>query len=381
MTDSAYVHIPFCTHKCDFCEFAAFAGVAHLEDEYSRILCDEIRARTKLLPNRNSHDQLSSVYFGGGTPGLAATENIEKILSTLCETLGIAQQAEITLETTPHAISMEKARRWQELGINRLSIGIESLHDSELAAIGRDHTHAQAVQGVRLACQAGFDNISCDFMYALPTQTEQSWRQTLAEFLDLAQQNPQIKHVSAYALTLSANSPLYSRFPKQSPQYPADDTFADMYDALVEMLPEAGFEHYEVSNFAKQGYRCRHNLVYWNNDDYHAFGVGAHRYIGGVRSANWRSLRKYMTDPLSDEYSEVIDDSMRLKEAILLGLRMCEGLDLRYILQEFGVNLEQSHVELLNRLKTAGFIELSNHRLRLTEKGIPVSNSIITELI
>ncbi|MGH9551028.1 MAG: radical SAM family heme chaperone HemW [Terriglobales bacterium] len=377
MIESAYIHIPFCTHKCDFCDFAAFAGVDHLEEEYCRIVCREIDSR--LADRAGDAPPLLSVFFGGGTPGLAHPDNVERIQRALTQRTGLAPAAEISLETTPHAITREKGKRWREIGINRLSIGIESLQDDELKAIGRDHTRAQALRGIELACDAGFENISCDFMYSLPTQTLSTWQKTLNDFVALSKSYESIKHVSAYGLHLASNSPLYSRFPRDCPQYPDDDLFAAMYETLVDTLEGVGFNQYEVSNFARAGFQSFHNTTYWRNAEYYAFGVSAHRYVGGVRSSNWRSLKRYMRDYLGDETHEPIDHDTAVREGIMLGLRVRAGIDLEEFERHYGIDLSRS--KSLKKLVEGGFLELESGRLRITRKGVPVSNSVIAELI
>jgi oxygen-independent coproporphyrinogen-3 oxidase len=378
MPSSAYIHIPFCTHKCDFCDFAAFAGVDHLEDEYCRIVCQEIEKRCASFEPGGA---LNSVYFGGGTPGLIAADNLHLILRKLLSYFALAQGAEVCLETTPHSITRAKAAAWKELGINRLSIGVESLNDSELQAIGRDHTREQAIAGIELANESGCANISIDFMYALPTQTEHTWQETLDDFVRLAGRFDAIKHVSAYSLHLAGNSPLLFRFPKESTAYPPEESYEAMYDRLVDTLARAGFEQYEVSNFSKPGFASKHNLSYWNNSEYLAFGVGAHRYVKGVRSANLRSLSRYMKDFMKDEMREEIDQNMRMTEAIMLGLRLREGLDLQSFQHEFGLDLLAHRRREIEKLSKGGFLELKQNRLKLTHRGVPVSNSVIAELI
>jgi len=379
MALSAYIHIPFCSHKCDFCDFAAFAGVDHLEDQYGEIVCEEIRLR---MGNGSARPpELASIFFGGGTPGLVKPETLTRIKDTLIEFVPLAPKAEVCLETTPHAISSAKAHQWRASGINRLSIGIESLQDDELRSIGRDHTRDQALQGLEAACCAGFSNVSCDFMYALPTQTLESWKITLAEFIELTQRYPQIKHASAYGLHLAQNSPLYSRFPRGSSSYPDEELFEQMYFALVDRLESEGFQQYEVSNFARPGFESVHNFAYWNNSEYLAFGVSAHRYVGGVRSSNWRSLKRYMKDCLGDETREAIDLATRIREAIMLGLRLRSGVDLAAFETEYGYSLTDSLHKPLAKLQSGGFVEVAGGKLRITSKGVPVSNSIIAELI
>lgn len=377
MVRSAYVHIPFCSHKCDFCDFAAFAGLDHLEDEYTNVLCAEIEQRLAGVDVQ----ALETVFYGGGTPGLVKPETIARIQSCIRHCTGISSSAEVSLETTPHSITKEKASRWLGAGINRISVGIESLNDDELRNIGRDHTQAQALSGVDAACAAGFENVSCDFMYALPTQTLESWRQTLEHFVELANKYTQIKHVSSYGLHLANNSPLFSRFPKGSESYPADEVFEQMYQTLVETLSAAGFFQYEVSNFARPGFESSHNMAYWKNHEYYGFGVSAHRYVGGVRSSNWRSLARYMKDYMGDETKEIIDAETRVREAIMLGLRMRKGIELATFAREFGYDFSERHAKAIAKLESGGFIVCEDGHVRITDKGVPVSNDVICELL
>lgn len=378
--NSAYIHIPFCSHKCEFCDFAAVAGLSHLEDEYTDIICKEITERISSIDQNRSPIRLSTIFFGGGTPGLTAPKNLSRIVETLRNLVAVNDDVEFSIETTPHAITEEKTLAWKKMGINRVSIGIESLHDSELKAIGRDHTRAQALHGLDLA-SAVFDNINIDFMYGLPTQTIDSWQNTLHELVQLAEQNQSIKHISSYCLELAVNSPLLSRFPRASDAYPQDDNMVEFFEALLRTLTSAGFEHYEVSNFARPGYACLHNMVYWQNVPYLAFGVGAHRYVDGYRSANYKSLARYMRDYMGDELREQIDDETRIKEGIMLGLRMRRGIDVVQFEKDYGVNLVKNFEKQIARLKSGGFIEFDGKRLRISDAGVLMSNAVLTEFI
>ncbi len=378
MIQAAYIHLPFCVHKCDFCDFAAFAGVQHFEREYCEILLEEIKQRVE---QTRAQIKLDSIFYGGGTPSVVAPENLGSIHSGLLDQVQCRKDAEITLESTPHSITKEKCAFWRELGINRISIGIESLSNDELKAIGRDHTVAQAYDGIELACKADFPVVSLDFMYSLPTQTLDSWQDTLNQFVDLAVSNKQIKHVSAYGLELVGNSPLYGRFAKNSPAYPDDDTFYEMRQLLIETLAKAGFEQYEVSNFAKPGFACRHNLTYWRNAEYLAFGVGAHRYVDGVRSSNTKSLTRYIREPLSVDLFEPIDQSMRLKEGIMLGFRMLKGINLVDFQKEYGIDLFNQFEKPIKQLISQGMLRLENGYLAIPQTKLALSNSIIAEFM
>ncbi len=377
MSISAYIHIPFCAHKCDFCDFPAFAGLNHLEDEYCHIVEQEITQRLKSEPMTA---ELGSIFYGGGTPGLVGEEKIRRLTSTLLTHLKPAEHMEIELETTPQSITSEKACAWVDLGVTRLSIGVESLIDEELVAIGRVQTRADAFSGIKMATEAGFDNINCDLMYALPTQTLASWQRSLMDLLNLAGQNRSIKHISAYSLHLDGHSSLLSRFPKHSSAYPTEELYIEMYEELIKMMTAHGFEQYEVSNFCRPGYQSKHNLSYWNGSEYLAFGVGAHRYVNGIRTSNFRSLARYMQNPLGDETHEVIDRETRIKESIMLALRLRQGLDLSAFQSTYGIDLASTLAEKIDRLIAGGFLERQGKMLLITQKGVPVSNTLIAEL-
>lgn len=381
MVSHAYIHIPFCSHKCDFCDFAAFAGVDHLTDEYEQVVLKEIDDRLKALKEKRGdldQERMRSVFFGGGTPGLVEPKVLGSMLEKLHGHIKPAADCEITIETTPHAITREKLEQWKNLGINRISVGVESFLDEELRAMGRDHYRQEAFQGLELACQSGVEVVGLDLMYGLPTQSVESFAKSLACAVEFAGRFDNLQHISAYGLHLADNSPLYSRFPRGGEAYPADNIYVQMFELLVETLERAGFEHYEVSNFARPGRESRHNLAYWKNAEYLAFGVSAHRYLDGVRSSNWRSLKRYMRDWLGDETVDVIDADTRLRESIMLGLRLRRGIDLEAFQKEHGFDLSSKFRNEIEKFADAGLMEKREGRLFLTRKGVPVSNSVIS---
>lgn len=373
MAHSAYVHIPFCAHKCDFCDFTAFAGQDHLMEPYCRVVCREIVDR---LQNRESKPPLTSIFYGGGTPGLIEPAQLKLIHDTLVANAGLAHDAEVTLETTPSSITVDKAKQWQELGITRLSIGVESLHDNELKAMGRGQGRQQAIEGIEAAMTSGFGNISCDLMYGLPEQTLASWTETLKQILSY-----KLPHLSAYGLTIAINSPLLSRFPRDSSDYPDEHGFVDMYQALVKLTGDAGLNQYEISNFCLSGYESVHNLAYWRNEEYFGFGVGAYRYVDGVRSNNWRSMKRYMQDWLTLETSEVIDADARMREAIFLSLRTRRGLSPEEFQRKYQLDVEKRYADSITKLIDGGFLERHEQHLRLTQSGILVSNLVMSEFM
>lgn len=369
---SAYIHIPFCSHKCDFCDFAAYAGLDDLISSYVDVVLREIAAR---LSFQSAKPPLKTVFFGGGTPGYIDPVFIEHILQSLDKHIGLVPEAEITLETTPHAITVAKAKSWRQAGINRLSIGFESMVDRELSAVGRDHTCGQAIAGYTVAASY-FDNISVDLMYGLPGQTVDSFITSLEKALELKP-----VHLSAYGLTIEVNSPLLLRFPREHPAYPVEDSFCRMYETLVELSASSGLQQYEISNFAVEGFECAHNLTYWLNKEYYAFGVSAHRYVDGVRSSNHRSLRRYMREYLTDAEQQVITAGDKIKETIMLGLRMRWGLNLAQFEKQFGRDLLSYLGSPAKAMLEDGFLEEIDGYLRLTSKAVLVSNSIIANLI
>lgn len=378
---SCYVHIPFCSHKCHFCDFAAFAGLEAREPEYFQVLAREISTRlTDFQRETEGEIVLETLFVGGGTPGLSRIEELKLMKSTLEKFCTFSPDCEISLETTPHAITEEKATAWLKMGINRLSIGIESFHDAELKAMGRDHSRLQALKGIEAAARAGHTNISLDFMYGLPEQTLDSFRETLRQAVNLAEHFP-IQHISAYGLEIAVNAPLLLRYPRDSKAYVDEDGFVAMFETLVETLEEAGFKQYEVSNFARQGFESRHNITYWENEPYFAFGVGAHRYVNGVRSANSKSFNVYMRDFDEGATREIIDQRGEEMETLMLALRMRRGLDLDDFQKRFRKDLLSLKAAEIANLREEGLLQLSDTRLQITRKGLTVMNSIIGKLL
>ena len=342
-----------------------------MSEAYCHTVVKEIEQRLTATP---SHTPLETVFYGGGTPGYLDPVELNLIHEKLRQTPGIAANAEVTLETTPMTLSEEKVQQWLTIGINRVSMGIESLQDSELKSIGRDHDSATAIAGVQRARRAGIKNLALDLIFGLPGQTVASWQDTLDKLLAL-----EPEHLSAYGLNITGSLKLH--FPPNSSAYPDDDTFAAMYDILIDTCKEAGLEQYEISNFCRPGYQSRHNLCYWTNNEYLAFGVGAHRYVDGVRSANLRSFNRYMRDCSVDESSEPIDQERKVADAIMLGLRLCCGLNLSQFKQTYQVDLMSRIADKLPLLVDNNLAELNNGVLKLTRKGILISNTILAELI
>jgi len=372
MPKSAYIHIPFCKHKCDFCDFAVVTNLDARIPDYCQTVAFEIANRL----GKDKNHSLETIFYGGGTPGYIDTGELAVIHAALSRHASIDKDAEISLETTPEAITEKKADSWLKLGINRLSIGIESLNDNELSSMGRSHNRTQALKGIQLAKSAGFTNISLDLMYGVPEQTIESWQDSLTELLHFG-----LPHLSAYAMTLAVNSPLLKRYPLESPKMPSDDLAASMYEILVKTAHQAGLEQYEVSNFAKPDLACRHNMTYWDNEEYFAFGLSAHRYVDSVRSHNWRSFNRYMDDCLGNESAEEITESMRLKEGIILGLRTTAGINVKKFHQRYGIDLLKQFDKQIQEFQSQGLMVGPPESLRLTPQGMLLSNLVLSHFV
>lgn len=342
-----------------------------MSEAYCRTVVAEIDKR---LDQQPVGLPLNTVFYGGGTPGYINPCELNLIHAKLIERPGIADDAEVTIETTPMTLTREKVHEWFSIGINRISMGIESLQDSELKAIGRDHDSRTAMDGIKRAQAAGVENIALDLIYGLPGQTLRSWEDTLNKTLAFGP-----AHLSAYGLSITGSLKLH--YPEGSAAYPDEDEFAAMYDSLIDKCARHGLIQYEISNFARPGHESRHNLCYWQNDEYLAFGVGAHRYVNGVRSANLRSFNRYMRDFLQDESAEQIDRERLVDDGIMLGLRLRRGLHLDQFLERYGVDLMDRIKDKLPILVDNGLVELQDRVLKLTRKGILISNTILAELI
>ena len=354
---SIYVHIPFCKSRCFYCDFFSTTQLARRE-EYVQALIHEAQQRISTI-----HYPLSTIYFGGGTPTMLSVDQLSRIVRAISNDKRLTtNDLEITLEANPGDLTLEKLTALRQAGFNRLSIGVQSFRDDELSLLGRRHNVSQAREAVRLAQQAGFDNISIDLMYALPGQTMSDWQYNIAEALKL-----HVQHISCYCLTYEPHTRL-SQFVEAGTLTPADeDTENAMYDMLCQMLREEGYEHYEVSNFALPNFRSRHNSGYWNDTPYIGLGAGAHSYDGNTRRWNTADLDAY----LRGEYEEeVLSPEQKAMEHIMLGLRTCEGIELT----------PQLHVKAQSFLE-AGQVRIDNNRLIATQSGLHILNRIIESLV
>lgn len=356
-----YVHIPFCKKRCLYCDFFS-TTLLERREEYVAALLKEIAQR-----QYEASEPIQTVYIGGGTPSTLDASDIQAIL----DTVGIAHAQEVTMEMNPGDVSAAYLQALRRTGINRLSIGIQSFQDELLQRIGRRHTAQQAIEAVRMAQEAGYDNISIDLMYALPAQTMAQWEADIAQALRLG-----VQHISSYGLMYEEGTAMTRMLEKGEIEAIDEDTENAMYDRLCERLKDAGFVHYEVSNFALPGYEAKHNSSYWDGTPYIGVGAGAHSYIGRVRSWNPSDLDAYIrgiSDGTLVRESETLTDKDLYNERIMLGLRTNNGIAELIPVQVRSV---------LDRKIADGLLKRNeNRRIVATQKGLHVLNRIIEDLI
>ena len=364
-----YIHFPFCRRRCSYCSFVSYQG---RESDIS----DYVKALKKELVLRAAGQRVSSIYFGGGTPSLLSPEQIHELLSVIPSHFTADEASEVTLEANPGTVDEPYLADIMKLGINRLSLGVQSLDDGELALLGRIHTASEAGDAVRLARNAGFTNLSLDLIYGLPNQTLASWHRTLDELIGLSPE-----HISLYPLTLETDAPM--RLAIQRAEVPPidPDLTADQYELAQDTLAAHGYHHYEISNWAKGGYECRHNLVYWHNLPYLGIGIAAHSYIHGHRLANTTDLDSYLNAfssnlPPAWELDEEIGPELQLSETVILGLRLSEGVCLEGIRSRFGIDLLKHYSQQVDETAALGLLEYSGQRIRLTRRGRLLGNEV-----
>ena len=358
---SVYIHIPFCVRKCLYCDFTSYPGKEGLFEEYVEALRAEIRLAAARFPNV----RVPTVYFGGGTPNVLSPDQLTSILDEIRQSFDVSADAEITIESNPGLPIIRD-------GFNRLSLGVQSFHDNELQALGRIHTAEEATQAF---CAAEFSNISIDLMYGIPGQTPDSWRHTLDKALDLGP-----KHISLYSLTIEEGTPYWDMCQSGRLELPDNDIEADMYELAIEVLTRAGYEHYEISNFTKPGFQCRHNITYWRNESYFGFGVGATAYLDGCRATNVRSVEAYIAGS-SVESEECLAGKAAMGETMFLGLRMLRGVDVNAFGRRYGMTPQEAFPEEIADLLGRGLIEAAPDAIRLTHRGLLLANDVFAEFV
>ena len=393
-----YVHVPFCQARCAYCDFSTYAGLERLIPAYVAALCREIEHAGQQW----GHLAVPTIYFGGGTPSLLPSELLSILFDTLRFTFHVSDDAEITLEANPGTVTTEWLYRLRTLGLNRLSLGVQSAHDDELHLLGRIHSWAQAVETVAAARAAGFDNLNLDFIYGLPGHTLARWQETLERTLALGPE-----HLSLYCLGVEQGTPLEKRIAAGELPPPDEDLAAEMYTWAEERLAEAGYFHYEISNWARADleggcwwwpryatsatseavspFVCRHNLTYWRNEPWLGLGAGAHSWLSGRRWANARHPQDYVAaleqghTPVAE--SEPIGHRLEMGETMMLGLRLAEGVDGDRFHTRFGIALETAFGDELAQLRDLGLLNWNGHVARLTARGRLLGNQVFMRFV
>jgi len=372
-----YLHLPFCRRRCPYCAFAAVAGAEHLIPAYLTALRRELARRAPAWQGRT----LQSIYCGGGTPSLIPAEELTALVADCRRTWAAEAEAlEATVEVNPATVDGAALSILRRGGVNRLSIGVQSLHDDELRTLGRLHDAATAVATVRQARAAGFDNLGIDLIFGLPGQTAAQWRETLQRAIELAPE-----HISLYELTIEENTPFAARQTQSTLALPPEEEVLAMMELSETLLPAAGLLRYEIANYARPGRESRHNRSYWQNGDYLGLGASAVSCLDGRRWSNERDPARYCEilqagdDPLVDE--ETLPTEARFRETVMLGLRTIAGVDLTELQRRFGLNARSYYGDTLNALLRQGLLEQAGPRLRLTRAGLPLANRVMAELI
>ena len=363
-----YIHVPFCVKKCNYCDFCSYPAKdvsSSARASYLETLSDELRGY-----KREERVCVDTVFFGGGTPSLLEPFEIEKIFEAINESFDVVQTAEITIEVNPGTVTEEKLLLYKALGVNRISIGLQSIHENELKKLGRIHSYDEFVSAYTLARKCGFDNISIDLMYGIPDQTVESFAKTIDAVIALSPE-----HVSAYGLILEEGTPLYCM--RDSLILPDEDGECDMYELAYRRLTEAGYSHYEISNYARQDRASRHNLHYWRREEYIGVGVAAHSYFEGVRYSNPSSLDDY----LKGDTKESETDTDAAFEYAMLALRLAEGFSLSEYEKSFSHSFFEGRKDRIDRYIALGYMTVSEGRLALTDRGMYVSNAILSDLL
>ena len=360
MPKSCYIHIPFCSGgKCKYCSFVSF--------NKSELITGYIYSLLKEISDNYSGETLKTIYLGGGTPSLVSAELLKKVIGKF----NLADDAEVTTELNPENGNYDYLKKLREIGFNRLSIGSQTFDDELLKLIGRRHDSEDIIKTVENAKNAGFNNISLDLIYGLPTQTTERIINDLDKFLELG-----IQHISTYGLKIEKEA-FWGKNPPEN--IPDEDIQADMYECINERLTNAGFYRYEISNFAKPGFESKHNLNYWNNEEYYGFGVSAHGYCGGVRYSNYCTLEKYMNNPSSHEYGKFLTEQEKLEEEIFLGFRKTEGININRIKEKFGIDFEKKYRSVIE--KYSDYIIKTQDGFAFNLKGSMLSNEILPEFL
>lgn len=366
-----YVHIPFCLKKCAYCDFSSYSGVeSEIRDRYVSHLISEIRSYSK-----HPKIKVDTVFFGGGTPSLLTPREFEAISEAIHSTFLVEENTEFTMEANPGTVTRDNLPSYIASGVNRISMGVQSINDNELKILGRIHTADEFLRAYEAVRACGVGNVNVDVMYGIPEQTRDSFRKTLNAVISASPE-----HVSAYGLMLEEGTPFWDK--RGLLPLPTEDEECDMYYYAAERLSSAGYSHYEISNYAKAGYECKHNLKYWRCEDYIGVGLSAHSSYLGKRFSNPTGFNEYFAQDVGKHIlCEQLDADVLRYEYVMLRLRLAKGFSLSDYERRFSVPFLSGREGLVDKFRSLGYLEICDDRLFLTERGFYVSNSIISELL
>lgn len=376
MSIGIYIHIPFCRQKCLYCDFPSFANLDNLFALYTDALCREISEQGVLFLNEN----VDTVYIGGGTPTILPVNYLEKIINTLTETFSITEEAEVSIEANPGTVDKNILQRLRNLGINRISFGVQSFHNEILLRLGRIHTGAEGTAAVEDAQWAGFNNINVDLMFGLPGQSHSQFEKDLQTAVALG-----VQHISAYGLKIEEGTPFARMHMRNELELPPEESEAAMYELVVNYLPSRGFERYEISNYAQAASYCRHNLKYWHYEPYLGLGSAAHSFNAGERWANDGDVKQYIKmissglSPIC--FKEAVDSLTAMAEFIFLGLRTTRGVNIQQFNDYFGISLLKHYEEVLEQLTKQNLLRCGNGYIYLTATGMRFGNMVFEKFL
>lgn len=376
-----YLHIPFCLRKCPYCSFYSLAGRDDLQSRYVQAVGTQLRSFTQAY--REQQRPLTSIFFGGGTPTLLSPETLSSLLADCLHKFRCADEIEISIEVNPATVDARGLAALRRAGFNRLSIGVQSLNDAELRQLGRPHSVADAVRTVEMARTAGFDNINLDLMYGLPGQAAHCWQTNLDRALEL---HPE--HLSIYELTIESGTPFARQQEHGLLSLPDEDTVLLMLKKTQQMLDRAGFNRYEISNYARPGCQCRHNINYWQNGEYIGIGAGAVAFLDGTRYTAIADAEQFceILERIENgrevwTEKEKLERDAAFRETVITGLRMTAGVSLPELTDRFALNAESSYGETLHRLIRQGMLHIVDDRLQLTARGFLLADAVMAELV
>ena len=375
---SLYLHIPFCRSKCFYCSFASWAGREHLLPEYLEAIKQE---SAQLAARYGQHlSPLQTLFVGGGTPTSMAAARLCELLSHCLAHFQVAKGAEISVESNPCTVDRSYLGKLLEAGVNRISFGVQSCVDAELALIGRTHRGRDAELAVKSAQQAGFVNINIDLMYGIPGQTVKSWESSLQQAMDLG-----VQHLSLYQLTIEEETPCHTLVQRGDLVLPSEDIVLEMEAVTRRLCSKFGFGQYEISNFCREGFACLHNINYWHNANYLAAGAAAVSYIDGAREKRFSDIENYITAskkglPVIKEREELSREAS-FRETVIMGLRMVTGVSRSALVRRYHMDVDEHYGQVVQDLVEQGFIELTETHLKISPKGWPLSNQIMAQLV